>query len=616
MSIRLNKATRNLNQSMTVLTRYLNEMGFAVEVNPNTKLTEEQYSLLVAHFNEGKENTSSVEESENHTDLGDIHNQSQMQFEFDKFRLSIADLSIIEQIRLINKITKPLRIKVSRTYLFSHLKKNDYEDIEELINKIPEILINENSLFYSISKTNVNRQQNHKIEIINQYRYLVFLTKKLLDSQLLDDIESHYSIYEPKDYKTELTAIKEFEVLNKIFDFHFEDLFHRIYLLFVGQLIKNITYSYVEFSDKIHFAQEITHETRSEYLVEYLGILGVKNKNSLFLDYLSMNYDKIHPSQKLRLWLYDIFGEFNYELFYPYFFILSNAEKKILKKKGQIVMKDMVWNDILHSREPWIFVSDTIENNQTYKIYHATWKSIWFDEKTISFCIDDKPSFSLPFSWEMSEDKFNLIIGSLSGKKIKPLTIHIVDNQISEIDGLQEIEEAIWKILIKHELAKNSECQHTYLKNISDISKLPENIIAKNKCVELLSHYQSNDIPIVLVVRMSAKLKEIEQSLLSCIQINKYEFAVVWESLEYEKSKRTHIFKCDLKEIEEFISYIKAYIMSELHLRRRLNSDDVMDNDFRIKLKYLTGINHDNANFEIWKTRFFQLFPELKKIRR
>jgi len=609
MSIRLNKVTRDLNMGMSTLVDFLQNKGHVVKNNPNTKITEEEYELLVDHFGKGKESSLLVEQSGIKIEKVDIDLLAKLQFEFNEFKSSIDGYNIIEQIRLINGNSAPLRVKVSGSYLFNHVKKFGFKEIRENIDKIPEKYIDEVKSFYSESQTFVDGKPVYKINETNIYKILVYLTKTCLDTQLLNNLESYYTTNEPKDYKSELISIKECEVLYKIFDFHFEEFFHRIYLQFVGQLIKNITNSYVEFSNKTHFAQEITHETRSESLIEYLG---QKNKNSLFIEYLMNHYDKIHSSQKLRLWLYDIYGPFNYELFYPYYFILSNAEKKILKKKALIVMKNMVWNDILYTREPWILISESIKNNQTIRVYQASWKSMWFDDKTINICIDDKPTFSKPYPWGLSEEKFNLIIGSLSGKRIRPLTIQVVDDIITEIDGLQEIEEAIWKVLIKIELKNNTDGHQTYLKDLSNISKLPENIIAKNKCVELLSHYQSKEIPILLVVKMSATMKELEQSLLSCIQINEYEFVVVWESLEYEKSKRTHIFKCNLMEIEDSLSYIKANIINEPYLRSRLNSDNVEDHEFRIKMKYLAGINHDNTNYDIWKSRFYQLFPELR----
>jgi len=52
MSIRLNKVTRDLNVGMSTLVDFLQKKGHAVENNPNSKITEEEYQLLVKEFSQ------------------------------------------------------------------------------------------------------------------------------------------------------------------------------------------------------------------------------------------------------------------------------------------------------------------------------------------------------------------------------------------------------------------------------------------------------------------------------------------------------------------------------------------------------------------------------------
>ena len=54
MTIRLNKVTRDLNVGITTVVEFLQKKGFSVEANPNTKISEEQYDLLVKEFNKDK----------------------------------------------------------------------------------------------------------------------------------------------------------------------------------------------------------------------------------------------------------------------------------------------------------------------------------------------------------------------------------------------------------------------------------------------------------------------------------------------------------------------------------------------------------------------------------
>ena len=50
MSIRLNKVTRDLNVGLSTVVEFLHKKGFTIEANPNTKISDEEYSLLVKEF--------------------------------------------------------------------------------------------------------------------------------------------------------------------------------------------------------------------------------------------------------------------------------------------------------------------------------------------------------------------------------------------------------------------------------------------------------------------------------------------------------------------------------------------------------------------------------------
>lgn len=54
MTIRLNKVTRDLNVGIATVVEFLQKKGFAIEANPNTKITDEQYALLVKEFSTDK----------------------------------------------------------------------------------------------------------------------------------------------------------------------------------------------------------------------------------------------------------------------------------------------------------------------------------------------------------------------------------------------------------------------------------------------------------------------------------------------------------------------------------------------------------------------------------
>ena len=54
MQIRLNKVTRDLNVGIATVVEFLQKKGYTVEANPNTKITEEQYAILVKEFSTDK----------------------------------------------------------------------------------------------------------------------------------------------------------------------------------------------------------------------------------------------------------------------------------------------------------------------------------------------------------------------------------------------------------------------------------------------------------------------------------------------------------------------------------------------------------------------------------
>ena len=54
MPIRLNKVTRNLNVGLTTIVEFLQKKGFPTEESPNTKISDEEYDLLVKEFNKDK----------------------------------------------------------------------------------------------------------------------------------------------------------------------------------------------------------------------------------------------------------------------------------------------------------------------------------------------------------------------------------------------------------------------------------------------------------------------------------------------------------------------------------------------------------------------------------
>ena len=55
MKIRLNKVTRDLNVGITTVVEFLQKKGYDIEANPNTQISEEQYTALIKEFSKDKD---------------------------------------------------------------------------------------------------------------------------------------------------------------------------------------------------------------------------------------------------------------------------------------------------------------------------------------------------------------------------------------------------------------------------------------------------------------------------------------------------------------------------------------------------------------------------------
>jgi tetratricopeptide (TPR) repeat protein len=55
MAIRLNKTTRDLNVGLSTIVEFLRKKGFSIEKNPNMKISDEEYELLIKEFSTNKD---------------------------------------------------------------------------------------------------------------------------------------------------------------------------------------------------------------------------------------------------------------------------------------------------------------------------------------------------------------------------------------------------------------------------------------------------------------------------------------------------------------------------------------------------------------------------------
>ena len=96
-----------------------------------------------------------------------------------------------------------------------------------------------------------------------------------------------------------------------------------------------------------------------------------------------------------------------------------------------------------------------------------------------------------------------------------------------------------------------------------------------------------------------------------CIPDNDKYVYLIWESVEFEKSKATHIFKCNFMDVDNYVNLIKDFLETTIYSRTTLNSSEKEDVKIKNRLNYFGRINHDSKDYSVWEMRIKELLPFL-----
>ena len=129
MTIRLNKVTRDLNVGISTVVEFLQKKGFAVEANPNTKINEEQYALLVKEFSTDKnlrlESERFIQERQN-------KDRNKASVSIDGYEAETADKPKVEEIKtVVPEDARPKFKPVGKIDLDKLNRKPVVEKVEE-----------------------------------------------------------------------------------------------------------------------------------------------------------------------------------------------------------------------------------------------------------------------------------------------------------------------------------------------------------------------------------------------------------------------------------------------------------------------------------------------------
>lgn len=394
------------------------------------------------------------------------------------------------------------------------------------------------------------------------------------------------------------------------FYFFYYELIYVFQDNFNNRLLKNVDI----FS---HYINSLNFEKSKIYygdLKKFFEILKRGSASKKFNFYLNLDeffkefIAKLNSEKLIKFWVYDLIDYFDYYSYANYYFLLTSDERRTFNKKAKALMGNSIKEAMLKKRVPWVRIESSISDHQCYE---ATWRSVWFHNGSISFCKDSKPSFSPFFKWDFSEEKFNLIFDYLSGRRLNPLKIYLNKNNIVKVEGLEELEEVIFKVLIIHEVeAGKSKSSH-----LMSSPKIPNNLLLRNKSIQFLNKLQLVGLEPSRILEKTFNIMtggfSVDVSLLYSIPYENDSVAIIWESLELDKAKATHVFKCSLLEYNDIFSEIELSLNSINKIRSLLNSSNYEDVIKQKSLKYLGKVDHSNYDYFKWESDLLSYFPSL-----
>ena len=184
------------------------------------------------------------------------------------------------------------------------------------------------------------------------------------------------------------------------------------------------------------------------------------------------------------------------------------------------------------------------------------------------------------------------------------------NNRIIEIIGLENIEVQI----VMAEVRKKGIAERKTSISSTQLTKIIHNVSARNQCVNFLasqnSQYNAIDIQELVTDAYGSSLRDV--SFLFPIPDRNGNVYLVWESVEFEKSKATHIFKCEENILEDSETKIKNFIEDNIRIRSRLNSVESEDIEMQKELRYFCRVNHDTVDYQVWEDRMKEVLPFLK----
>jgi len=368
---------------------------------------------------------------------------------------------------------------------------------------------------------------------------------------------------------------------------------------------KNIFWLLWFFKIDIISADLISNEFTPEEFVKI--IQKAKNKDVDYLSKLETVYFELSATFKLQLWLNNLYGNLNYIEFAKSFHELNSDDKKFFNKR----IKEDAQCEQVKSFIDQIPTADLIAEKSGQKKYKCKWRNIYFNYQRIQVFLNKKES-TKDFYCSFSRYELNLLTQEyFNNRRLDDIFVTVnFDNSIETIVGLESIETQI----IFAEIRKNGSIESRQKISNEEVTRMIHNVGERNKCIKFLNEQNSpyNVVDIQeLVTEVYGGLRR-DISFLYCLPDNYENVYLIWESVEFEKSKATHIFRCRTFEVENYIDIIKKFLESTIHSRSKLNSSEKDDVDQKKELNYFGRVMHDSKEYRVWEDRMKNTLSFLK----
>ncbi|MCE2616899.1 translation initiation factor IF-2 [Phocaeicola oris] len=158
MAIRLNKVTRDLNVGISTVVEFLQKKGYEIESNPNAKITEEQYDVLVKEFSKDKKEK---EESEKFIQKRQNKDRNRASVSIDDVNKKddIVETVIPEEVRPKFKSVGKIDLDTLNKHNSAPKKEKQMEQKQEQIDKIPSVEVKSETVKEELRKETLKKQE-------------------------------------------------------------------------------------------------------------------------------------------------------------------------------------------------------------------------------------------------------------------------------------------------------------------------------------------------------------------------------------------------------------------------------------------------------------------------